>query len=101
MLMAEGMGRRLNPNVNIWEMARPLIEEWMFDRVNPVLRARRAAVELRGRFDRLFVTLDHIDRALERIAESESTKRRGIPVQIQGLLGGLALLVLLAALLFD
>ena len=100
MLMAEGMGRRLNRSVNIWEMARPLIEEWMLDRVNPVLRAQRAAVELRGRFDRLFVTLDHIDRALERIAESESTKRRGIPVQIQGLLGGLALLILLAALVF-
>lgn len=101
MLMAEGMGRRLNPNVNIWEMARPLIEEWMLDRIHPVHRARRAAAEFRGRLDRFFVTMDRIDRALERIAESESTRRRGIPVQVQGLLGGLALLILLAALLFD
>ncbi len=101
MLMAEGMGRRLNPNVNIWEMARPLIEEWMLDRIHPVHRAQRAAAELRGRFDRFFVTMDRIDRALERIAEGETTRRRGIPVQIQGLLGGLALLILLAAILFD
>ena len=101
MLMAEGMGRRLNPDVNIWEMARPLIEDWMLDRLHPVSRARHAASELRGRMDRFFVTMDRIDRALERIAESESTRRRGIPVQIQGLLGGLALLILLAALLFD
>ena len=101
MLMAEGMGRRLNPDVNIWEMARPLIEDWMLDRLHPVNRARHTASELRGRVDRFFVTMDRIDRALERIAESESTRRRGIPVQIQGLLGGLALLILLAALLFD
>ena len=100
MLMAEGMGRRLNPNVNIWEMARPLIEEWMLDRIHPVHRAQRAAAELRGRFERFFVTMDRIDRALERIAEGETSRRRGIPVQIQGLLGGLALLILLAAILF-
>ncbi|HJQ58181.1 MAG TPA: 2-polyprenylphenol 6-hydroxylase, partial [Vineibacter sp.] len=29
MLMAEGMGTKLNPEVNIWELARPLIEDWM------------------------------------------------------------------------
>ena len=101
MLMAEGLGRRLNPNVNIWEMARPLIEDWMLDRLHPARRAGRAAAELRGRIDRFFTTMDRIDRALERLAEGEASRRRGIPVQIQGLLGGLALLVLLAALVFD
>jgi ubiquinone biosynthesis protein len=29
MVLAEGMGRRLDPNVNMWTLARPLIEEWM------------------------------------------------------------------------
>ena len=101
MLMAEGLGRRLNPNVNIWEMARPLIEDWMLDRLHPARRAGRAAAELRGRIDRFSTTMDRIDRALERLAEGETSRRRGIPVQIQGLLGGLALLVLLAAVLFD
>jgi len=100
MLMAEGMGRRLNPNVNIWEMARPLIEEWMLDRFDPILRARRSAAEWRGRVDRVFVTMERIDRALERIAEGEAASRRGIPVQIQGLVGGFVLLLLLAALFF-
>ena len=35
MLMAEGMGTRLNPKVNIWELARPLIEEWMQTHFGP------------------------------------------------------------------
>ena len=43
MLMAEGMGTRLNPHVNIWELARPLIEEWMREPFRPARhdRARR------------------------------------------------------------
>jgi ubiquinone biosynthesis protein len=29
MLLAEGVGRRLAPEVNMWALARPLVEEWM------------------------------------------------------------------------
>jgi ubiquinone biosynthesis protein len=29
MVLVEGVGRRLNPDVNIWALAQPLIEEWM------------------------------------------------------------------------
>ena len=42
MLMAEGMGTRLNPTVNIWELARPLIEEWMRSAFRPARHASAA-----------------------------------------------------------
>ena len=29
MVVAEGVGRSLDPSVNMWELAQPLIEEWM------------------------------------------------------------------------
>ena len=35
MVVAEGNGRILNPNVNMWELARPLIEEWVADHLGP------------------------------------------------------------------
>lgn len=35
MLTAEGVGRALNPNLNMWELARPLIEEWMRENRGP------------------------------------------------------------------
>ncbi len=35
MLTAEGVGRILNPNINMWELARPLIEEWMRENRGP------------------------------------------------------------------
>ena len=66
MLMAEGIGRRLNPDVNMWEMARPLIEEWMAARQGPVGRAERMLSGLRVWAERLPDTLDRLDRVLER-----------------------------------
>ena len=29
MVVAEGVGRALNPNVNMWQLAQPLVEDWM------------------------------------------------------------------------
>jgi ubiquinone biosynthesis protein len=42
MLVTEGVGRRLNPKVNMWAMARPLIEAWMREHRGPEARVREA-----------------------------------------------------------
>ena len=38
MLTAEGVGRALNPEINMWELARPLIEGWMREHRGPEAR---------------------------------------------------------------
>lgn len=40
MLVAEGVGRILNPEVNMWQLARPLIEDWMAANLGPAARLR-------------------------------------------------------------
>jgi ubiquinone biosynthesis protein len=40
MLMAEGVSRALNPDLNIWTLAQPLIEEWMRENRGPEARMR-------------------------------------------------------------
>ncbi|MGE0151942.1 MAG: 2-polyprenylphenol 6-hydroxylase [Reyranellaceae bacterium] len=47
MLMAEGMGVKLNPEVNIWQLAQPLIEDWMLTHFGPRAQLQRAAQDLR------------------------------------------------------
>ncbi len=42
MLVTEGVGRRLNPKVNMWALARPLIESWMREHRGPEARIREA-----------------------------------------------------------
>ncbi|GAA0593246.1 2-polyprenylphenol 6-hydroxylase [Caenispirillum bisanense] len=40
MLVAEGVGRRMAPELNMWELAQPLIEDWMRDNLGPEARIR-------------------------------------------------------------
>jgi hypothetical protein len=70
MLMAEGMGTRLNPRVNIWELARPLIEDWMRDHFGPRATARRGVGDLMQGLRRLPRLLD----SLHLVAEHERQK---------------------------
>jgi ubiquinone biosynthesis protein len=75
MLMAEGMGTRLNPNVNIWELAQPLIEDWMRTHFGPRATIQRTGEDLvQGlrRLPRLIDTLHVIAERERRIAEHEA-----------------------------
>ena len=46
MLMAEGVSRRLCPELNIWLLAQPLIEDWMRTNRGPEARLRASASDL-------------------------------------------------------
>ncbi|HYE48243.1 MAG TPA: 2-polyprenylphenol 6-hydroxylase [Azospirillaceae bacterium] len=62
MLTAEGVGRALNPSVNMWELARPLIEDWMRENRGPEARVANAA----GALTRVVARLPDLLRDLER-----------------------------------
>ncbi len=46
MVLAEAIGRRLDPEANIWALAQPLIEHWVRENLGPEARLRDAAAEL-------------------------------------------------------
>lgn len=66
MLVAEGVGRTLNPNINMWHLARPLIEQWMLENLGPGARARES---LSGVFETI-QGLPSLVRNVEHLAES-------------------------------
>ena len=53
MLVAEGVGRSLNPSVNMWEVTRPLIERWMAENLGVGARVRESVEGLVGTFEGL------------------------------------------------
>jgi ubiquinone biosynthesis protein len=69
MLMAEGVSRRLSPDLNIWTLAQPLIETWMRENRGPEARLRNAATELLQSAERLPALLANIDKVVARWAE--------------------------------
>jgi len=104
MLMAEGMGTRLNPSVNIWELARPLIEEWMQSHFGPRARLGRAAEELgRGlrRLPRLIDSLYMVSEHERQRVEREALEPAPVPTRLWSRIGFseiVAVLALIAAI---
>ncbi len=73
MLVAEGTARMLDPEANMWVMARPLIEDWMRRELGPEARMRNATTDLADTVRRLPRTLAAIERGAEALAEGRVT----------------------------
>jgi len=65
LLMAEGMGRRLDPTVNMWTLSQPLIEEWMRDHRGPEARVAGVLADVGDAALRLPRVLDRMEALLE------------------------------------
>ena len=60
MVLVEGIGRRLDPEINVWALSQPLIESWM--RANRGPEAR-----LRYRLETLADTIERLPRLVEKL----------------------------------
>jgi ubiquinone biosynthesis protein len=70
MVVAEGVGRLLNPKVNMWQLAQPLVEDWIIAHLGPKARLQQAlddGLQMAGR-------LPHIVRRLDEALERERTR---------------------------
>jgi len=61
MVQVEGLGRRLDPEVNIWALARPLIEAWMRENRGPEARLQQHFETLAEVIDRLPRLMRHLE----------------------------------------
>ena len=64
MAVAEGVGRRLNPDVNMWELAQPLIETWMIDNLGPQAQIQTFVDDGLSTLRRLPHLIERAERAL-------------------------------------
>jgi ubiquinone biosynthesis protein len=105
MMLAEGAGRILDPSVNMWSLARPLVEEWLRENRGPEARLAEAAVDIAGTLARLPALARNLDRVAAQLAEEgglplhpetvEALARRGA-IELLGLPLWIAALALLA-----
>ncbi|MGG7565862.1 2-polyprenylphenol 6-hydroxylase [Rhodovulum sp. DZ06] len=72
MVVVEGVGRTLDPHLNIWTTAKPVVEEWMRDNLGPaqMLRDMKATAQVLGRFGPRLPEI--AERALMKLAEPEA-----------------------------
>ena len=67
MMVVEGLARSLDPEFDIWEASRPVIETWMVDHLGPEQRLREAAEGLTN-FGRLAQNIPQLLRDTEYIS---------------------------------
>ncbi len=70
MVMAEGVSRRLDPSLNIWTLAQPLIEDWMRENRGPEARLRDTVEDLTS-------SLENLPRAVRNLQLATETLARG------------------------
>jgi ubiquinone biosynthesis protein len=68
MLVCEGVGRKLAPEVNMWELARPLIEDWAVEHRGPTARTRTAAEAALARIEELPAFVGNLEKAAAALA---------------------------------
>ncbi|MEP4377949.1 MAG: 2-polyprenylphenol 6-hydroxylase [Alphaproteobacteria bacterium] len=71
MLLAEGVGRRLAPELNMWQLALPLVEEWMREHRGPEARLAEITADVIHAATRLPKAVEAVEQAATRIADGE------------------------------
>ncbi len=69
MLVTEGVGRKLNPEVNVWTLAQPLVEDWLRRNRSGPARARHAAEDALEVLARLPKTMDDLETVAGKLAD--------------------------------
>ena len=113
MVLVEGIGRRLDPEINVWALSQPLIESWMRANRGPEARLRDRLETIADAIERLprlvekletfvdDIARDGISRHAESLAShaAEQAKRAKLAV-LPLYLAAAALLAIAAVLLF-
>lgn len=69
MLVAEGVGRTLDPSVNMWALARPLIEEWIVLNRGPEARLRDMVTDTVSTLEQLPQLLGRAEAVAEALSD--------------------------------
>jgi ubiquinone biosynthesis protein len=85
MLVAEGTGRKLCPEANMWILARPLIQDWVAETFGPQAAVRQTVDALRSSLARLPEVIAQAERSLALLADG---RLRLHPDQLEALRAG-------------
>ena len=71
MMVTEGVGRMLNPNLNMWELARPLIEQWASEHFGIAGKMKDAARSGYDTARKLPMMLGYIENTLKSLGNAQ------------------------------
>ena len=114
MVVVEGVARKLDPNSNIWNISRPILEDWLKEVKDPINKAGEVineASEVLKRLPDLPIIMDRANDVMTLIAEGKfnpntlsyrSLKEEELKLELMRnkILGGVLVLVIFILLVF-
>jgi len=114
MVVVEGVARKLDPDTNIWNISRPVLEDWLKDVKDPINKAGEIineASEVLKRLPDLPIIMDRANDVMTLIAEGKfnpntlayrSLKEEELKLELirNKILGGVLVLVIFVLLVF-
>ena len=114
MVVVEGVARTLDPNTNIWNVSKPVLENWLREIKNPLNKVEdviNEASEVIKRLPDLPIIMDKANDVMTLIAEGKfnpntlaykSLREEELKIELMRnkILGGVLILVILAVLVF-
>jgi ubiquinone biosynthesis protein len=91
MVTAEGVALNLNPDINMWEVSRPVIEKWVADNLNPLAMIKDTAKTTFETLSRLPQIIEDVEQIVHQTKQMQSTRARrrsSLKLFLYGLLGG-------------
>jgi len=112
MVVVEGVARKLDPNTNIWDVSKPVLEDWLRNYKNPVNKVSETfnnASEILKRLPELPIIMDRANDVMTLISEGKfnpnmlayrSLKEEELKLELMRnkVLGGVLVLVIFAVL---
>ena len=114
MVVVEGVARKLDPNTNIWNISRPILENWLSDVQNPINKAGEVleeASEVLKRLPDLPIIMDRANDVMTLITEGKfnpntlayrSLREEELKLKLMRnkILGGVLILVIFVLIVF-
>jgi ubiquinone biosynthesis protein len=114
MVVVEGVARKLDPDINIWNISKPIIEDWLKKTKDPINKAGEAineASELLKRLPDLPIIMDRANNIMTLMAEGKfnpntlayrSLKEEKLKLELMKnkILGGILVLVIFILIVF-
>ncbi len=81
MAQVEGMGRNLDHQLDLWNIARPVVERWITNELGPAARVRKVFHDVSGAASAMRRLPDAVERMEQRLAhiEAAQTKKQRAP----------------------
>ncbi|MBT6133856.1 MAG: 2-polyprenylphenol 6-hydroxylase, partial [Kordiimonadaceae bacterium] len=92
MVTAEGVALNLNPDINMWEVSRPIIEKWVSENLNPIAIIKDAfkiTFDTLSRLPQIIVDVEKIVDQAKQMPSPNMQRRSSAILVLYGLLAGI------------